>query len=438
MRELPTNAERGEHTRHDPDYAPNVEIFDNLTHRRIHAGVQLLDPAALSAGQQAWQGSATGVADAVSQAHTEIRALIADGWRGGAARTAAEAVRSFEQHGQQLADVMSVVAQRLGHAGDAAETLRGAVGAPTADTPDLSAALLDPSQATANSATQKAAEHERGDVVRAMDSVYTNAFIRSGTDVPAFPDSTPSDSQRVAGTATTAAAPTTPVYTASVPVNQPISDVDVAALATSVPEETSSRTEPVAAQATTAQAATVPASPVLTSAPHVVDPPSVPVSAQTAATTAQQAASTVPTPAPDRVTAPGSGVPTVPAAAAPVVAPTVPGAGAQSSTEEDRKRDERRRDTGGDAVNGMGAGAIGGLMGGALATSADNARSGSGIGSPQVNRTARSEEDEDDDLEWIDDDDDLTFLEPADEPDELIGALDPTTPPVVGDWTELE
>lgn len=82
MRELPTNAERGEHTRHDPDYAPNVEIFDNLTHRRIHAGVQLLDPAALSAGQQAWQGSATGVADAVSQAHTEIRALIADGWRG--------------------------------------------------------------------------------------------------------------------------------------------------------------------------------------------------------------------------------------------------------------------------------------------------------------------------------------------------------------------
>src|SRR5258708_40272161 len=80
MRKMPRTYERGAH-RTDPDYAPSVEIFDNLSHQEIHEGVQQLNPAVLSEGQQAWQGSATGLADAVEQAHTEIRSAIADGWR---------------------------------------------------------------------------------------------------------------------------------------------------------------------------------------------------------------------------------------------------------------------------------------------------------------------------------------------------------------------
>ncbi|MEV5394012.1 hypothetical protein AB0K56_27160, partial [Nocardia farcinica] len=74
MRELPYQAHRAPHTRTDPAYAPRAEVFDSLEHDEIHRKVQLLDPAVLNAGGQAWQASATGLGEAVAQAHTEIRA----------------------------------------------------------------------------------------------------------------------------------------------------------------------------------------------------------------------------------------------------------------------------------------------------------------------------------------------------------------------------
>src|SRR5690606_27246507 len=189
VRELPRSAHRDRHTRTDPAYAPNAEVFDGLTHDEIFRGVQAMDPGLLSAGAQSWQATATGLGEAVDQAHTEIRGAIADGWRGSAASNAAATVAAFELHGRQLAEVMAVVAQRLERAAEAAETLRAAVGAPSPAQPDLAAALLDPAQATANVETQKAVEGERLDVVRAMDTVYVPAFLGTGVDVPAFPDS---------------------------------------------------------------------------------------------------------------------------------------------------------------------------------------------------------------------------------------------------------
>ncbi|QIS15306.1 hypothetical protein [Nocardia arthritidis] len=109
-----------------------------------------------------------------------------------------------------------------------------------------------------------------------------------------------------------------------------------------------------------------------------------------------------------------------------------------TSADEKRKRDERQRDSDSnsttDTVTGVGAGAVGGLMGGAFAASEAPPRSGPSVAATAA-RAARAE-DEDDELHWIDDD--LDYLEPADESTELIGALDPTTPPVLGEWTELE
>ncbi|WP_425296103.1 hypothetical protein, partial [Nocardia abscessus] len=148
MREMPRAGERARHRRTDPAYAPNVEIFDNLTHTEIHAGVQLLDPAILAGGRQAWGDAAAHLADAIFQAHTEIRAVIADGWRGSAATSADAVVRVFEQSGQDLADVFAVVAQRHGEASHAAQALRAAVPDPYAHATELGAALVDPSQAT--------------------------------------------------------------------------------------------------------------------------------------------------------------------------------------------------------------------------------------------------------------------------------------------------
>ncbi|MGW0245133.1 PPE domain-containing protein [Nocardia goodfellowii] len=431
MREIQVTAERWPHTRTDPDYVPTVEIFDNITHQEIHDKVQLMDPTVLNAGQQAWQQTATGLAEAVTPAHTEIRAALSDGWRGAAAQTAAEAMRAFEQRGSLLADVMSTVAQRLGQAGDAAEALRSAVGTPSNEEPDLGAALLDPAQATGNAATQKSVENDRQDVVAAMESIYTNAFIQSGAGVPAFPGAaevgTPIAASSPSAPALTAQAPATDTGT---PVAQQVSFVPGSSqLPAQTPEPAASEPEP----GETAPATALP----------VTSLPSIPVPGDTApaaATTAPAAtAPTAPTtPAagvtPDRLGPNPIGAPVAPATAA----PTVPSgfATTAANADDERKREERKRDTSSDVVTGAGVGAMGGLMGGALAAGGDTPRQGSSAG-PRPGPASSQEDDYDDDeLHWSDDE--LTFLEPADEPRELIGSMDPTTPPVVGEWTELE
>ncbi|MGW4366084.1 PPE domain-containing protein [Nocardia takedensis] len=440
MRELPTvTGERAPHTRTDPDYAPDVEVFDNLTHREIHEAVQQLDPAAINAGGAAWHGSAAGLADAVTRAHTEIRSLIADGWRGGAAATAADAVRAFERDGQRLADVMASVGLRLERAGGAAESLRAAVGTPGSGEPDLGAALLDPSQAAANIVTQKAVEHDRQDVVAAMDTMYTNAFLQSGVGVPAFPDI--DQGAGVPGAGSTGQAVPTFSQLASVEVGTPVTQAvstgtAVPAVAVAGTESTRAPAASAPAESTTAPAG---ASPVGIGGPVAAEI-LAPSPGQTVAASTQTPTTPVVTaaaPVAERPVSPASGAQVTAASAAPTYAPTLPGSGVRGSTDEDKREENKPREHSGDAVSGAGAGAFGGLVGGALAGGMDNARSGSSVGAPQVARPRQDDEDEDDDLGWFDDDD-LTFLEPADEPDELIGALDPTTPPVVGEWTDLE
>ncbi|NEW43478.1 hypothetical protein GV792_11735 [Nocardia cyriacigeorgica] len=440
MRDMPRAAERGAHQRVDPDYSTTVEIFDNLTHHQIHTAVQQLAPATLLAGQQAWQTTATGLTDAIDQAHTEIRSAIADGWRGGAAQQAAAAVSDFELLGRQLADVMTVVGQRLGQAGDAAEALRGAVPGPSDAEPDLSAALLDPARATDNVAAAKNIENSRQDVVRVMESIYTSAFIPTGAAVPAFPEA-PAGAAVAAPAAATTPGPASTVVPDTGDgerVSQPATVMVVAAAdkepgtpdqpAAAAPEST----EPDAQAPMTAPAA---AAPVVTALAETT--PQAPVTTPAAATTAPAAAA--PLPATDRpaaipTTAPAS---TVPATASIPGVSTVP---SNSGTSDDqRKKDEKRQDSagsGGDAIAGMSAGAMGGLMGGALAA-ADTTRSGPAPVAPKPAPANTDEfDDEDDDLHYVDDE--LTFLEAAGEGGELIGSLDPTTPPVLGEWTEHE
>ncbi|TQM30817.1 WXG100 family type VII secretion target [Nocardia bhagyanarayanae] len=428
MREIPYQTERAPHTRVDPAYAPSVEVFDNLTHQEIHGKVQLLDPAVLNAGQQAWQTSATGLIESVAEAHNEIRSTIADGWRGGAAQTAADAVRDFEQRGQQLADVMAAVAQRLGQAGDAAETLRSAVGSPSGAEPDLSAALLDPNQATGNITTQKTTEHDRQDVVQAMDTIYANAFLQSGSGVPAFPDDAPIvPTGNIPGASTPGTALGLPVNTVENPEAQPVSTLTSTPAPIGEPER-ETENEPEQRPATDTTPATVtPASAVPITAPPATDTTPAAAKPVTVAADAPSAATAAPT---DRAPRQALSAPVGTASTA-LTGATLPGSGT-TSAEDERKREERRRDANSEAVTGMGAGAVGGLMGGALAA-ADNTRHGSSVASKAA---AARAEDEDDELHWVDDD--LTFLEPADETGELIGELDPTTPPVVGEWTELE
>ncbi|MBF6337204.1 hypothetical protein IU450_15070 [Nocardia abscessus] len=433
MREMPRAGERARHRRTDPAYAPQVEVFDNLTHTEIHAGVQLLDPAVLAGGRQAWGDAAAQLADAIFQAHTEIRGVIADGWRGSAATSADAVVRVFEQSGQDLADVFAVVAQRLGQASDAAEALRAAVPEPSADATDLGAALLDPSQATSNVAGQKASEHARQDVVRAMNDIYAGVFVRTGTDVPAFPDETDQPAAPAPATApaskitgATPVSPDGPPVPLGTHLQEPSRPPEQSTGATTADpapaEDTPSTSTAGVAPAAAAVAGETPATPASRVAPVATAPlTTTAAAAATVLHTATAANAPRPTTAPASVTS----APT-----------TVPGVGGQGVSEEQRKRDERRRkdDNGDAAVTGLGAGAVGGLMGGALAA-ADTPRAGSSVAANAATARPVPIDDEDDEFDL----DDLpTFLEPSDDGGELIGALDPTTPPVLGEWTEYE
>lgn len=478
MRELPRSAHRDRHTRTDPAYAPNAEVFDGLAHDEIFRGVQAMDPGLLSAGAQSWQATATGLGEAVDQAHTEIRGAIADGWRGSAASNAAATVAAFELHGRQLAEVMAVVAQRLERAAEAAETLRAAVGAPSPAQPDLAAALLDPAQATANVETQKAVEGERLDVVRAMDTVYVPAFLGTGVDVPAFPDSA------VVGAAA-----------------GPTGSQGAGELAVAAGDPGSTVAAQAAVAGTTQGAATVPASVAPPTSGSPV-PTALPADGVRAGGPASGPAATVPARATGPATTPAAAPETgrvghtaARPGAAPVPPPTGAGpiAGApRPGSGRDRKRDGAEvsvaadtgpvpragtdpghlgrdalgtspsdaeqsgsRARGGDreessAVGaGAGAGAIGGMLGGALAAG-DTTRPGSSAPA----HTARADrdhfhdqDDEDDEPDWAEEDfvfDDLDFdlgfdlgFEGGDSW-HAAGAPDPATPPVVGDWTERE
>ncbi|WP_194836274.1 hypothetical protein [Nocardia sp. XZ_19_369] len=433
MRRLPHTPGQTFVRRNDPPYAPNVEIFDSMTHREIHEKVQLLKPAVLAGGQQAWGDAAAGLADAVAQAHLEVRAAIADGWRGGAAQKAADAVHAFEQTGQDLADVLAVVSQRLGQAGDAAEALRAAVSAPTAKAPDLGAALLDPTQATSNIADQKSAEHTRQDIVRAMNDIYAGVFIPTGTDVPAFGDQQSGDVQvttyttpvaKVAGPGLSAESPVAPTVTLDAPSDTSRLVGEQAA------ESEAEEAVAVEEQPTESTPATVAANGIPDTVAGSVSAPT-PLHVTAAGVDAPQnsaPAATSTVPSSTAIAAPN----TTTASAAPQV--VVPGTAAPAAPDEQRKRDERRRDSTSDAVTGLGAGAMGGLMGGAMAMG-DAPRQGSSVAANATARGTRYDDEDEDDFHF----DDLpTFLEPADDNGELIGAIDPTTPPVLGEWTELE
>ncbi|MET8796816.1 hypothetical protein ABZV91_10245 [Nocardia sp. NPDC004568] len=419
MRELPRAGARGVHYRVDPEYAPTVEVFDNLTHRQIHAGVAAMNPSVLQTGGQTWQGAATGLTDAVAQAHTEIRGAIADGWRGPAAGLAAAAVRDFEAAGRHLADVLATVGQRLGRAGDAAETLRAAVPEPSGAEPDLAAALLDPHAATGNIALQRTADDDRAEVVRVMDSVYTGAFIPTGAQVPAFPDLPDTMPGAQPPTAADPAAPAVPGP-----------DTAVGQRPSSVAAGTSTTDRQPGPAPSDAAVPEEPASSVVAvpgDRSDTPDPASGSGPERTTAAATRPGA--VPATAPPAAPAIAGATPATPGAATgfPLFAAPVRPAG--STGDQERSRDEQQRSAGGEAVTGMGAGAIGGLMGGAMA--ADTARAGTPV-APRPERTAPAE----DDLHFGDEE--LTYLEPGEPAGQLIGALEPTTPPVLGEWTEEE
>ncbi|MCX4095969.1 hypothetical protein [Nocardia sp. alder85J] len=404
----------------DPDYAPTVEVFDNLSYEDIHRGVAQLDPAVLTAGRQAWQGSAAAVAEAVQQAHAEIRGVVADGWRGRAAVTAAEAVRAFEEFGRHLSDVMAEVGQRLGQANDAAETLRASVSRSPAGRPDLEGALLDPRRAVTNVAVQKAAEDARQEAVRVMNTVYAGVFLPTGSGIPAFDEG----GLYPAATAVAPAAPPPGNTGGDAPEVATIATVPGATALPEPPAGPADRDRPESGSRegdfdTVASTGTAVPGAAATSPSSVVAPASVAAGAVPAAS--GHPAGPV-APQPDRPIAPSPGVP---------LGVATPTRGQSSDPRRDRDDRDRRRGTDtaatGSGLDNAAAGVIGGGLAGSAFAVGDLARSGPAATAPRP--LPFEEEDED---EFYDDD--LTFLEPPDPGTDLVGEFEPTTPPVLGEW----
>lgn len=431
----------------DPDYAVVVEVFDNLSHAEIHQAVRQLDPAALSAAGELFLTTSTGLGDEVENAHSEIGAAIADGWRGSAAQRAIDAVRDFEQAGRRIADVLTAVGVRLGQAGDAAESVRAAVTEPDGAQPDPAAALLDSQQATDNAAIVRQAENARLDAVRAMETIYAGAFVPTGSGVPSFPEITTEP-----GASAPAAAPNgatgepsaaVPVVSAAAAAIDPASADGTSAGAAGAGNGTTaafvhtgggSGTPTVAAGSST----------TTTTAAGAQGVPVAPATVGAASTVAGGPASAVPVtqagylPSIDprtrrRATAGRSDDETSTAATQDGPTPDDE-ATRTASTDTSSASTEGRQDAvaaGGDATAGMTAGAIGGLMGGAMVAS-DTTRPPSGPRPPVTPED--DEEDDDEFLRFLDEE--PTYLEPADEVNALIGKMEPTSPAVLGEWTE--
>ncbi|MFC9877059.1 WXG100 family type VII secretion target [Nocardia salmonicida] len=427
--------------RTDVDYVSVVEVFDNLSHGEIHSAVRQLDPAALAGAADTFLTAATGLGDGVEIAHGEIRAAIADGWRGAAAQQASDAVRDFEQAGRRIADVLTAVGVRLSQAGDAAESIRTAIAEPAGAQPDPAAALLDSEQAATNATITREAENARLDAVRAMETIYAGAFLPTGSGVPAFTGITTDTGTTAAGVAPSGAVPSAGIPQAAISgvVTATTAPATIAAtvpagsspvvnsagttstsngvLSTSgnatAPAGSTPGTTPVTTASTTPAAVAGPGRPVTDSAKKASAAPAPITPATSSAFPGKVSAGSRPRPAADTATASATGQVT------------------DASAGSDGRQEPTV--TGGEAAAGMGAGAVGGMMGGAIAA-ADQARPSGG---PRPAQPVDEPEDEDDEfLRFLEEE--PTYLEPADEVNALIGKLDPTSPAVLGEWTERE
>ncbi|MEU5405884.1 WXG100 family type VII secretion target [Nocardia asteroides] len=487
----------------DPDYAPVVEVFDNLSHTQIYEAVRQLDPAALTSAGEVFLTTATGLGTEVENAHAEISAAIADGWRGGAAQSAADAITAFEQAGRRIADVLTAVGVRLGQAGDAAESVRAAVAEPSAVRPDSAAALLDNERATDNADITRRAEDARLDAVRAMETIYAGAFVPTGAGVPAFPDPVTEPGAVPAAAVPTAGAPSSAEFVVAAPgVGAPVTvdapaeapgviavgDADPATAPSALPAIDGTLSATTTSAAVLAPSATAPAAvavpgQIVPPAPGTVPAavggsagapalvgyaPADPSAGRPARTTRPGSADTLaagPRTATDEfasaadvgpITAADPGGPITSAdpggpitsadtgdstTAADTGAPAMPADSGHpvtaantgdptSAASADGRHDAAAASA--DATAGMSAGAIGGLMGGAM-VAADTTRP-SGGPRPQPRQDDYEDEDDDEFLRFLDEE--PTYLEPADEVNALIGKMEPTSPAVLGEWTE--
>ena len=107
----------------DPDYAPDAEFFDGMSHQAIYDNTQKMKPASLAATADSWHATRVALDGMLLGFRLKMGSLIGQGWEGEAAKAGEGAVDAFIVSGQSASTVMGSVVSRLNQASSAAEAV---------------------------------------------------------------------------------------------------------------------------------------------------------------------------------------------------------------------------------------------------------------------------------------------------------------------------
>ncbi len=417
----------------DPNYVSMLEEFAGLSHEEIYAKTRAIDPGALQALSATWHEVSVAFERQRASTMLGVLAEIGNGWQGRAAAAAADGVEAFFRSAQRTTEVLTAVSMRLGEAAHAGEAVKIAVAPPVAGDPValLPGAVLNPSAAGDTTALQEEKEAARRDAVRAMSTIYAKSFAPAGDNVPAFGASAAPGGAVVRMTVSSNSRPGTGAATGTATSGSGGHRVGTAA----GPDQPGTPNPAAGRPATAVPASTElpltdqPGADPAGTGPAAASPATMPAAALGAGQTAAPAstfATTWPGGDADRASYNTTGGPGQPGVNTGTLA--TPGA---------KRKDEDREREGVAGLTGLGVGALGGGMAGAIAAGSDTVRpvagtAAAGKGAPIGMVPAGRKADGEDDTEHLT----PTYLVTMDNASELIGELDPASPAVLGEWDE--
>ncbi|WP_068278179.1 hypothetical protein [Aldersonia kunmingensis] len=390
----------------EPNYVTELEAFASFSHEEIYRHVQTMNPGTLNAAAKQWFEAASGFSGAVTGGVMAALAALDRSWEGTTAEKISDAISSLSKQASQTHDVMTSVISRLKQAGYAAEALKAAVPPPEppVSVAETALAIISPTAAIDVKQAEERREAARQEAIRAMDSIYVTTMKPVGDAVPSF------------------FAPTDPTSGGTGNGTGSGGGGGMGSFGSSGTSgdggETSSATEDLASDGSSSETAAGQSA-----------------SSETRATSAESGSSSMTSPA--NSSADGS------------TAASSYGSGANGSGSGSggsggggflggsagARRDERKRE-GTDGLTGLGVGALGGAMAGAVAAGGDSMRPGmsvaaaakGGMSTGMMPGGHRGKGEDDKEHETP------SYLVNADNGSELIGDLSPTAPPVIGAW----
>ncbi|WP_157555084.1 WXG100 family type VII secretion target [Nocardia crassostreae] len=179
----------------DPDYVQRLEHFGGLSHERIYACVQAMDPGEMHACAETWVNIADNLCGDVTGLTMTVLATLADGPAGRIAEAADIAARQFVRQAMDVAEILHSTGHRLTAAAYGAEVLRKTVPPPPiplqGDQSDPTATYLALVLGAPGDAHdfEAAREEQYRLALAALEANYVPIYPPAGSGVPPSPPS---------------------------------------------------------------------------------------------------------------------------------------------------------------------------------------------------------------------------------------------------------